>query len=102
MSIQTRTLMLPAVPARPWLRWYDAGVPDGVDVPDSALPRYLAVNAVRYPNRPVIRYYGRSITYGQLDADVNRFAHALIALGVNKGDRVALLLPNCPQMVIAF
>src|SRR5207302_7117110 len=55
-----------------------------------------------YPDRPAIRFYGRSITYPKLDELANRFANALLALGVAHGERVALLLPNCPQMVLAY
>ncbi|MBV9170711.1 MAG: long-chain fatty acid--CoA ligase [Chloroflexi bacterium] len=87
---------------RPWLAAYDAGVPADVDVPDQPLTAFLDASAARVPERTAIRFFGRSITYGELDACVNRFANALLELGVRKGDRVALLMPNCPQMVIAY
>src|SRR5262249_20109548 len=54
------------------------------------------------PERTAIRFFGRSMSYRELDAQVNRFAQALLGLGVQPGDRVALLMPNCPQMVIAY
>ena len=87
---------------RPWLGSYDPGVPADIAIPDGPLPQALADTARRFPQRVAIRFYGRSITYGDLDALVSRFANALIALGVGKGDRVALLMPNCPQMVLAY
>jgi long-chain acyl-CoA synthetase len=87
---------------RPWLAAYDPGAPADVDLPDEPLHHALAAAAQRYPGRVAIRFLGRSITYRELDALANRFANALIALGVQKGDRVALLMPNCPQMVIAY
>ncbi len=87
---------------RPWLAAYDPGVPAEIDLPDEPLHAALSSAAQRYPGRIAIRFLGRSITYRELDAQANRFANALIALGVQKGDRVALLMPNCPQMVIAY
>ena len=87
---------------RPWLAHYDAGVPSEVEVPDEPLPAGLSRAAELHPDRIAIRFYGRGITYRELDALANRFANALIELGVGKSDRVALLMPNCPQMVLAF
>jgi long-chain acyl-CoA synthetase len=87
---------------RPWLQWYDPGVPREVDIPDTLLHELLSDSARRYPDRTVIRFFGRSITYRELDRAATRFANALTGLGVRKGDRVALFMPNCPQMVIAY
>ena len=87
---------------KPWLAAYAPGVPAEIDLPDEPLHAALAAAAQRYPSRIAIRFFGRSITYRELDAMANRFANALIALGVNQGDRIALLMPNCPQMVIAY
>ena len=87
---------------RAWLRVYDPGVPTEVEVPDAPLHALLSASAARVPDRTVIRFFGRSVSYRELDEAVNRFANALIGLGVGKGDRVALFMPNCPQMVIAY
>jgi long-chain acyl-CoA synthetase len=87
---------------RPWISRYDAGVPAEVDIPDEPLHLGLERAAQHYPERDAIRFYGRSVTYRELDELANRFANALIALGVVAGDRVALLMPNCPQMVLAY
>ena len=89
-------------PERAWLRAYDPGVPADIEVPDEPLHVALSEAAQRYPRRTAIRFFGRSTSYAQLDALANRFANALIALGVRKGERVALLMPNCPQMVLAY
>jgi len=89
-------------PDRPWLRAYDPGVPADIDVPDEPLHVALSDAAICYPRRTAIRFFGRSTTYAELDTLANRFANALLALGVRKGDRVALLMPNCPQMVLAY
>jgi long-chain acyl-CoA synthetase len=89
-------------PRRPWLRLYDAGVPHDVEVPDVSLSALLSETAKRLPERTAIRFFDRSVTYRELDEAASRFANALIALSVHKGDRVALFMPNCPQMVIAY
>jgi len=64
------------------------------------LPELLTQSAARFPTRPAIRFYGRVISYGELDALVNQFAQALIKLQVSKGSVVGLMLPNLPQTVI--
>src|SRR5947209_8637637 len=87
---------------RPWLSSYDPGVPADIELPDEPLTVGLARAAAKYPERVAIRSFGRSVTYRELDALANRFANALIASGVKPGDRVALLMPNCPQMVLAY
>jgi len=87
---------------RPWLAAYDAGVPADIDVPDEPLHAALSAAARHYPRRTAIRFFGRSLSYAELDVLANRFANVLLALGVQQGDRVALLLPNCPQMVVAY
>jgi long-chain acyl-CoA synthetase len=89
-------------PPRPWLRAYDPGVSADIELPDEPLHAALADAARRYPRRTAIRFFGRSTSYAELDALANRFANALLALGVRKGERVALLMPNCPQMVLAY
>jgi long-chain acyl-CoA synthetase len=62
----------------------------------------LERTAERYPERVASIFFGAQLTYGALDAAANRFAHALLSFGVKRGDRVALMLPNCPQFLIAF
>lgn len=86
----------------PWYQWYEVGVPRAVEVPDQPLPHFLAQTAARYPARAAIRFMGHTITYRELDEAVSRFANALIGLGLSPGDRVALVLPNCPQFIIAY
>src|SRR5262245_66585703 len=87
---------------RAWWHAYDPGVPTRVDVPDAPLPALLAASAARVPERTAIRFFGRSIAYRELDEAVNRFANALLGLGVRSGDRVALFLPHCPKLVVAL
>ncbi len=88
--------------AHPWLRNYEDGVPHAISYPPVPLHHTLEDSAVRFPDRPALVFLGARITYRQLNALADRFASALQGLGVGKGDRVALMLPNCPQFVIAF
>ncbi len=87
---------------RPWLTQYDPGVPHQVEIPDVPFIAILERTVSRFPDVPAVYFYGHRWTYRQLDRMTNRFANALIGLGVRPGDRVALLLPNCPQFVAAY
>jgi long-chain acyl-CoA synthetase len=87
---------------RPWLRHYEEGVPANLDIPDRPLTWLLDNTARRYPNNTALIYYGNKITYAQFSTLANRFAIGLQKLGVKKGDRVAIALPNIPQYPIAF
>jgi len=95
-------VMSPTDTERPWLKFYEAGVPPSLTYPDTTLGNVLAKTAEKYADHAALLFYGKKITYGELDALANRFARALTGLGVQKGDRVALMLPNIPQMVMAY
>ncbi len=88
--------------ARPWVKYYEPGVPAQLDIPDHPLTWLLDQAASRYPRHTALIYYGTKISYAQLSTLANRFALALQRLGVQKGDRVAIALPNIPQYPIAF
>ena len=87
---------------RPWLQWYSPGVPKKVAIPDVGLFQLLDDAVAEFPRRTALTFLGRTMSYHALGDAVERFAGALHGLGVRKGDRVALILPNCPQNVIAF
>lgn len=87
---------------RPWTKFYEAGVPPSLAYPAISLGSVLSLTAEKFPDRKSLLFYGKTVSYAELDALVNQFAHALIRLGVGKGDRVALMLPNTPHMVIAY
>jgi long-chain acyl-CoA synthetase len=87
---------------RPWLENYEEGVPYTVDVPNIPLHHLLRSAVRRFPNHPAIFFEGSRLLYRRLNHEANRFANALIGLGVGKGARVVLLMPNIPQMVIGF
>jgi len=87
---------------RPWLAHYDAGVPYTIGIPRIPLHHLLRSAVRRFPNHAAVIFAGRRMTYRQLNRQVNRFANALLSLGLERGARVVLLLPNIPQMVIGF
>jgi long-chain acyl-CoA synthetase len=87
---------------RPWLASYAPGVVADVDVPAESLPEMLAASVRRYGNRVALDFFGAETTYAELADGVSRAAEALRTAGVQAGDRVALVLPNCPQHVVAF
>ncbi len=87
---------------RPWLSGYESGVPPTIHLPRLPLTRLLDRAWRRFPRKPAIIYYGRRLSYKAVSGQAGRFANALQSLGVVKGDRVMLLLPNLPQLVIAY
>ena len=85
----------------PWLDCYDDDVrPSLAPYPDKTLLDYLADLASQHGSKPALLFKGGTMSYGQLEAASTAFAAALVSLGVRKGDRVALVLPNCPQFLI--
>lgn len=93
---------MPILPNRPWLNHYEPEVPQTLSYPCAPLFEWLRSAAQRNPTHPAILFYGHSIPYEQLDKQSNQFARALLHLGLRKGDRVAIMLPNVPQCVIAY
>jgi long-chain acyl-CoA synthetase len=85
-----------------WLERYDADVsPSVAPYPDETLVDRLADLARQHGDRPALLFKGASMSYRTLDAESTAFAAALAAMGVRPGDRIALLLPNCPQFSVA-
>lgn len=87
---------------RIWTAQYDPRVSPTLTYPEEPVPHLLARSAARFPDRPALLFYGRVIRYRELDALVNRFAQALLRMGIGKGSVVGIMLPNLPQTVIAF
>ncbi|MBB6098176.1 long-chain acyl-CoA synthetase [Deinobacterium chartae] len=87
---------------KPWFAHYEKGVPHHLEVPPVPLHRLLEASADRFPDRVAVEFLGKQTTFRELLDQVRRFATALQALGVRRGDRVAIMLPNSPQFLIAF
>ncbi len=91
-----------AEPKRPWLDHYDAGVPKTLaPYPDKTLLDFVADTTRQRPDHTAVLFKGARMSYGQLGHLSDAFGAALVAHGVRRGDRVGLLLPNCPQFLIA-
>ena len=86
----------------PWLNSWPPQVPKHIDYPNVPLQGLLEASALKFGEKTAIVYGERTISYSELDSLSIQFANALIASGIEKGDRVALYLPNIPQFVIAF
>ena len=87
---------------RPWLKHYEKGVPYTIGIPRIPLHHLLRSAVRRFPNRVAIYFEGAQLSYRKLNHEANRFANVLTAMGIGKGARVVLYLPNIPQAVIAF
>src|ERR671919_722845 len=92
---------------RPWLQSYPPDIPHSLTpYPERPVWSLLEESAERYPDSPAVAFpvapMARRLTYRQLKAEAERFAGAMAAMGIGKGDPVGLLLPNCPQFVVAW
>jgi long-chain acyl-CoA synthetase len=96
---------------RVWHQHYDPGVPASIEYPPQPVDSFLTKTAGKFPDKTALIFGGlapllgerhSTISYRQLEALVDRFAAGLQNVGLQKGDRVALYMPNCPQMVIAY
>ncbi|MEW6073372.1 MAG: long-chain fatty acid--CoA ligase [Planctomycetota bacterium] len=87
---------------RPWFAHYDPGVPRSIAYAEIPIPSMLARAAARAPGATAISFLGRRISYRELKREVDRLAAAILGLGVGKGARVAIQMPNLPQTVIAY
>ncbi|WP_165068547.1 long-chain-fatty-acid--CoA ligase [Marisediminicola senii] len=87
---------------RPWLSRYAENVPDDVPLPAGSLSGIVDDAIAQYPENVALEFFGRTTTYSQLGEQIAAAAEGLRLLGVKKGDPVAIVLPNCPQHVVAF
>ncbi|HZG75302.1 MAG TPA: long-chain fatty acid--CoA ligase [Paenibacillus sp.] len=85
-----------------WLAHYPAEVPHQFLYPKHNVAKFLLDAAEQFPSRPAVEFLGARLTYAQLREGAFRFANAIRRLGVVKGERVAIMLPNCPAAVIAY
>ncbi len=86
---------------KPWLKSYASGVSPSLQYESITLSEVLARTAAKHPDKTALIFLDVKITYKQLNDMVNSFANALIDMGVKPGDKVAMLMPNMPQIVIA-
>jgi len=87
---------------RPWFKFWPEGVRKNIDFPEIPLHGLLEETAEKFPEHAAIVYFNKAMTYRELNHLSDRFATALNGLGVKKGDKVAIFLPNTPQFVISY
>jgi long-chain acyl-CoA synthetase len=87
---------------RPWLKHYDKGVPHTINYPAEPLFYFLEESARKFPNSPCTIFKGATITFKEMNALTDRIAAAVAGLGVKKGDRVGIFMPNTPQFVMVY
>jgi long-chain acyl-CoA synthetase len=88
--------------SRPWQRHYDFQVPESFKYPQIPASQFLILASKLYPDKPALNFYGSETTFWELRRKVFAMARVMKEMGVKKGDRVGLHLPNSPQYVIAF
>ncbi len=87
---------------RSWHKHYDYNVPTTIRYPRFPVQNLVHIAAAQFPHKAAVDFYGSEMTFSQLRTQVLRMANALAQLGVKKGDRVGIALPNCPQYIIAY
>ncbi len=87
---------------RPWHDCYDEGIPSSLTYPAVPLFHFLEDSAKKYPDKPCTIFKGAEISYKEMSKITDQLAAALVDLGVKKGDRVGILIPNTPQFVMAY
>ncbi|MEW5908188.1 MAG: long-chain fatty acid--CoA ligase [Thermodesulfobacteriota bacterium] len=87
---------------KPWITSYEKEVPQQLNYEKKCLPEFLVESAVKFPSLMALSFQGYSITFRDLNAMVNRFAAALQEFGIQKGDRVAILLPNLIPCIVSY
>jgi long-chain acyl-CoA synthetase len=88
--------------AKPWLKWYLPGVPTDITVEEKSVVDTINEVTEKWKDKTAVVFYGRKVSYKELRDQIDRFAAALHDLGVKKGDKIALLLLNSPQFIIAY
>jgi long-chain acyl-CoA synthetase len=87
---------------RPWLKWFAEGVPADFELPEKTVMDMIDEGVEKWGDSIAIVFYGKKMKHNEVHELILRFATALYDLGVRKGDKIALLLPNCPQFLIAY
>ena len=88
--------------SKPWLAFYDFWVPAKANFPRQSLYSILQTAASQYRERPATAFFGAKLTFGEIKERADKLAASLHGLGIRKGDRVGIMLPNCPQYPITF
>ncbi len=87
---------------KPWLAYYPPQISPHLDYPAKTLPDYLRETAAQFGQKEAIYFLGKTLTFQEVYEQSLAFANYLVNIGLNKGDRVSIMLPNCPQSVISY
>ncbi|HZG60762.1 MAG TPA: long-chain-fatty-acid--CoA ligase [Anoxybacillus sp.] len=87
---------------KPWLVHYPPQIPHTIDYPHKTLQQFLQEAASQFPNKVAIHFLGKELTFQEVYKQALKLANYLVKLGLKKGDRVSIMLPNCPQAVISY
>ncbi|WP_372442202.1 AMP-binding protein [Metabacillus bambusae] len=87
---------------KPWLHHYPTEVPHEITIDEKPLYEYLQQAADEFPTKTAIHFLGKELSYSELYNQSLKLANYLQSLGLQKGDRVSIMLPNCPQAVISY
>lgn len=87
---------------KPWLSQYPSEIPAVIDYDPIPLQEFLTRSAAKAPNKNAIHFLGKDVTFEEFYESALKFANYLRKIGIEKGDRVAIMLPNCPQNAIAY
>lgn len=87
---------------KPWLAHYPPEIPHTLEYPSMPVQEYLTKAYEKFPQKVAIHFMGKELSYEELYQSSMKFANYLQKLGIKKGDRVSIMLPNCPQAVISF
>ncbi|BDG44571.1 long-chain-fatty-acid--CoA ligase [Saccharococcus caldoxylosilyticus] len=87
---------------KPWLAHYPQEIPHHLNYPDKTLPDYLRETAAQFGGHEAIYFLGKTLTFREVYEQALTLANYLKKIGLQKGDRVSIMLPNCPQAVISY
>jgi long-chain acyl-CoA synthetase len=87
---------------KPWISQYPEQIPTTITSEIEPLPQYLKRTSKEFPHKKALNFLGKDVTFNEIYVQALRFANYLKNLGVQKGDRVSIMLPNCPQAVVAY
>src|SRR5690606_37034808 len=87
---------------KPWLKEYPEEIPAALTYSSEPLHHFLRKTAEEFPHKTAIHFMGYEMNYRQLFEMTKKLAGYLQSIGLDKGERVAIMLPNCPQAVISF
>ena len=87
---------------KPWLKFYDSDVPPDIAYDGSIIPSLIEKSSTAYEKHTAVDFFGFTMTYGELWREIEQFTRVLRNLGIAKGDRVALFLPNCPHFIVTY